>query len=750
MRGVVQGVGFRPGMWRLARSLELVGLVRNDGDAVWIEVEGPPEGVSRFVTELPRAAPSQARVEEIAVMPMEARGGTDFEIVASGAQEGEGRASIPPDLAPCADCLRELADPADRRHRYVFINCTSCGPRYTIVRSLPYDRASTTMEAFPLCDACRREYEDPWDRRFHAEPVACPVCGPRLAWRAGGRVVAEGEDALGCAVSAIAGGDIVAVKGVGGYLLAVDAANEAAVARLRRRKGRPRKPFAVMARSVEEAERVAIVSEEARALLVGPERPIVLLPVRSGASGVAEEVAPGLRELGVFLPPSPLQHLLVTDGPPLQVMTSGNASDEPIATTDGEALERLSGIADAFLSHDRPIEARADDSVVRPTRAGPVILRCARGFVPRAIGVPAEGPPVLAVGGEWKGTICLAAGGRAVLSPHLGDVAGPAGARAFEQAVAHLVRLLGVEPAVVAHDLHPDYATTRWAMRHALEAGIRRVPVQHHHAHVAACMAEHGRAGPAIGVAFDGTGYGDDATLWGGEILAVDLRSVWRVGHLRPIALPGGEAAIRQPWRLAAAALLDAGEDLDLLARIDAHLLSGVKTIWERRLATPPSTGAGRWFDAVAALCGVCDEASYEGQAAIELEARAEGAADTYEVDVVQPTDAPFQLDLRPTIRAIAADLRAGAQIGRVAAGFHEAMARAVLAGCRVARAEVPAGPVVLTGGCFQNARLLERAVELLERDGFEVLSHRLVPPNDGGISLGQAVVAAARLAQEG
>jgi hydrogenase maturation protein HypF len=744
VRGAVQGVGFRPTVYRLARTAGLAGLVRNDGAGVWIEVEGPAHAVLRFPDAVRAGAPPLARIDALEVTRLAPRGDRGFRVERTG-DGAETGATIPADAATCDACLRELFDPADRRHRYPFINCTDCGPRYTIVREVPYDRPRTTMAPFPLCAACRAEYEDPASRRFHAEPNACPACGPRLRLRSPAGAALEGDAALGAAIGALAAGLVVAVKGLGGFFLAVDARREEAVARLRERKRRPHKPFAVMARDLAEAARVARVDAASAALLRSRASPIVLLPARPDA-GLAPAVAPGLRDVGVMLPYTPLHHLLLADGPALLVMTSGNRSDEPIARDDPEAAERLSGIADVLLTHDREIHARVDDSVFRAMRGAPRPVRRARGFVPDPLPLPEAGPPVLAVGAELKATVCLARDGAAFLSPHLGDLSNADAHAFFEESLEKLGRLLGARPRAVAHDLHPDYASTRWA----LASGLPRVAVQHHHAHVAACLAEHGHAGPALGIALDGTGCGPSGDLWGGEVLAFDLSSFRRLAHLRPIALAGGEAAIRQPWRLACAALLDAGEPLDLLGRIAPARLDAIRSLLERRVASPRATGAGRWLDAVAALCAVRDEVSYDGQAPAELEAiAADGEHAPYPLELAAG-GAARELDLRPAVRALAAALRDGRPAAEVSARFHETLARAVLAACLAAREGTGLATVALSGGCFQSRLLSERCLRLLSAAGFEVLEHRRVPPNDGGIALGQAAIATRRLREEG
>ncbi len=733
VRGVVQGVGFRPAMFRLASSLGLSGFVLNDREGVWVEIEGPPGDLDRFVADLERAAPPAARIDRVETAAVAPCRDGEFRIADSPhAMAGErAAAAIPADLAPCADCLRELLDPADRRYRYPFINCVSCGPRFTIVREVPYDRPKTTMAQFEMCAACRREYEDPHDRRFHAEPNACPACGPRTRLVYGREVIAEGDAAVRDAAAAIRDGAIVAVKGAGGFVLAADATNEVAIACLRARKRRPHKPFAVMGRSLTTLETIAVLTERARQAIASPVRPIVLVPARGR---LAAWVAPGLADIGVYLPPTPLQHLLLADGPPLQVMTSGNLAEEPIARTDEEAFARLGVITDLMLIHDRPIHARADDSVVRDA-ARPIPMRRARGRVPEAIALPVGGPTVLAVGGHERNTVCLLRDGQAIVSQHVGDLDHPESDAFFREAIAHLQELAGARAELVAHDLHPDYRSTRWA----LASGLPVLGVQHHHAHVASCLAEHGRTDRVVGIAFDGTGLGDDGTLWGGEILEADLGWSRRCGHLRPLALAGGEAAIREPWRTAAAALLDAGERLDMLPQIPADTRARLAAVLATELPVR-STGAGRWFDAIAALLGVATEISYDGQAAAQLEAMAApGYAPPLDLEVTAGD--PFEIDLRPAIRELVWQLRRDVSRPVLAARFHATLVAAI----RLSVQRLGARTVALTGGCFQNRRLLEHAVAVLETDGVEVLVHGRVPPNDGGLALGQAAIAAWR-----
>jgi hydrogenase maturation protein HypF len=699
--GVVQGVGFRPFVYGLARREGLGGFVLNDGEGVVIEAEG--RELDRFAAELANEAPPLARVDSVTAVALEPVGEREFRILESIPSARS--ALIPADVATCDDCLRELFDPDDRRYRYPFVNCTQCGPRFTIVREVPYDRPNTTMAGFPLCEDCRREYEDPADRRFHAEPIACPVCGPKLSMRL--------EDA----VEALRDGSIVAVKGLGGYHLACDGASEEAVARLRGRKHREDKPFALMtARPAE----LVVLDEAERELLESSERPIVLLRRRRDAP-VAPSVAPGTEWLGVMLPYTPLHHLLLHDFGGALVMTSGNRSDEPIAYEDDEGRTRLAGIADAFLAHDRRIHRRCEDSVVRSGFP----LRRSRGFVPGALRLPvAAKRPLVAAGAELKSTFCVARGEEAFLSPHLGDLDSELAYRAFVTDLELYLRMLDVEPDLVAHDLHPEYLATKWA----LEQEAELVGVQHHHAHAAACLAEHGETGEALAVVFDGTGYGTDGTFWGGEILRCDLTAFERVAHLEPVPLPGGEAAIRQPWRMAAVHLERAGVPVPYGRWPEVRASLSVNA--------PLSSGMGRLFDAVAALLGVRHEVSYEGQAAIELEHLAGATpADPYAWRFGEATE---------LVTACYLEARDGRPREEVAARFHETVAAGAAEAC--AEAGEPR-TVVLSGGSFQNLRLLASTCRRLEEHGFRVLTHRRVPPNDGGISYGQAAIAAARTA---
>jgi len=745
VRGTVQGVGFRPWVYRLAVEEGLSGRVRNDARGVTIDVFGRPGPLEAFLRRLGTEAPPAALLREVREETIPAEPLAGFAILPS---EGEGsrRVSIPPDLATCAECLHEVQDPADRRHLYPFTNCTHCGPRFTIARDVPYDRPATTMASFPMCPACRREYEDPLDRRFHAQPVACPDCGPRvrLLEPSGGTVVEAAGDPIGTAARALADGRIVAVKGLGGYHLACDATSPAAVRLLRERKKRDEKPFAVMVRTLDDARTVGRLDLAEERLLASVERPIVLVRQRPG-SGLAPEVAPGNPLVGLILAYTPLHHLLLEAAGRVLVMTSGNLSEEPMAAGDPEALERLSGIADLFLAHDREIENRCDDSVARVIAGKPTVFRRSRGYVPRA--VPLGRPvrrPVLACGAHLKNTFCLAAGDEAWLGPHVGDLDNLEATRAFEEQVERLQRFLGIRPEVIAHDLHPDYASTRYALARPEPV---KVGVQHHHAHVMSAVGEHGLEGPVLGLAWDGTGYGTDGTAWGGELLLVHEGAFERLATLRPLRLAGSDEAIRQVWRVALAALDDAFEGAPPLERlrlfdsVPARDVAVVRQMLARGLHSPLAHGAGRYFDALGALGLARGRATYEGQVALEWNLAADEAeSGTYPFDLTEEGGL-LQADLRPLVRALVEDLVAGLGPHRVSARFHEAMADVAAALVRRAAAQRGPMPVVLTGGCFQNARLAEGVLRRLHRD-FDVRLHGEVPPGDGGIALGQALVA--------
>ncbi len=757
VRGAVQGVGFRPFAFRLAAELELGGFVLNRGGGVELEIEGDPGRVDEFLRRLAGEAPPLAAIEAIEAAEVAPSGERGFQIVASDSA-AEGEALVPPDVATCAACLAELLDPADRRFRYPFVNCTDCGPRYTIIGAVPYDRAATTMAGFEMCPACRAEYEDPGDRRFHAQPNACPECGPRARLTgSGGEPIdpAPHRDAVAAAAAMLAAGAILAVKGIGGYHLGCRAGDEAAVAELRRRKHRPTKPLALLVADLGAARELVELSHGEERLLAGTRRPI-LIARRRPTAPVAAAVAPGCADLGLMLPHSPLHHLLVADaGEPL-VMTSGNACGEPIAHRDEEALEQLGEIADAFLRHDRPIQVRAEDSVLRALgpgpRQAPLVIRRGRGYVPESIGLaPPLERPVLACGAELKSTFCLAAGSRAWVGPHVGDLRSFEALRCFAAGIEHFEALFGVVPELVAHDLHPDYLSSRYALE---REGVAHLAVQHHHAHFAACLAEHGVSGPAVGAIYDGAGLGPDGSVWGGEILVGDAAGFERVGKLRPLRMPGGDAAAREPWRMACAWLAAALEQP--LPPIPPGLRDAVASPeWEAVAAlaaadaSPLTTSAGRLFDAVAALAGLRARADHEGQAASELEAIArleERAA--YRLDLVEERGpdgaAVLVLDPRGALRALAADLETGAGAGVVSARFHNGLAAATAAACVAAATAHGADSAVLSGGVFQNRLLLERTVERLRAAGLRPLIPERLPPNDGGISYGQAAVAAA------
>jgi len=743
VEGVVQGVGFRPFVYALATQLGLSGLVGNDVNGVFVEVEGPAPLVESFLTALRRDAPPLATVERVATRPLSPTGAQGFTIVASTAG-GARETLVSADSTTCDDCLAELADPRDRRFGYPFINCTNCGPRFTIVRDVPYDRPFTTMADFPMCPECAAEYHDPGNRRFHAQPTCCPACGPRLMLSDGKGAPLPVVDPIRAAANRLRAGEILAVKGLGGYHLAVDAGDEDAADRLRSRKHREDKPFAVMVSTVDEASRLCVVDELAAALLTGRRRPIVLLP-RLPDAPVAGAVAPGNRQLGVLLGYTPLHHLLLAALAGPMVLTSGNVSDEPIAYRDADALARLADIADAFLTHDRAIHIRTDDSVVRPFEGRESVVRRSRGYVPEPISLRLPFPrPVLACGAELKNTFCLAKGRRAFLSEHIGDLENFETLRAFTEGIAHFRRLFDIEPLVVAHDLHPEYLSTKYAQE--LD-GVELVGVQHHHAHIASCLADNGEDGPVIGVAFDGTGYGCDGTIWGGEFLLADLAGFERVGHLDPVAMPGGAAAIRAPWRMAAAHLAAAYPDavparLAVVTRNESSWRP-VAAMARRSVNSPLTSSAGRLFDAVAAILGIRDSINYEGQAAIELEQLADPSeTGGYPMTIVDTQ--PIRLASAELIRAVVDDLRGEVPVPVIAARFHNGVADAVTQVCQLVRERTGVSVVALSGGVWQNLLLTSRTMVSLRAGGFRVLTHHRVPCNDGGISLGQAAVVGA------
>jgi hydrogenase maturation protein HypF len=754
VEGTVQGVGFRPFVFSLASRLGLGGVVGNDVNGVFAEVEGSPGAVRKFILALENEAPPLARIERITTRDIQPNGSDSFAIAPSQ-PGGARRALVPADTATCADCLAELADPADRRFGYPFINCTNCGPRFTIVRDVPYDRPLTTMAGFTMCPPCAAEYHDPADRRFHAQPTCCPACGPGL-WLAGADGAVRPGEPLAGAAELIGQGRVLALKGLGGWHLAVDAAAEQAAAALRGRKHREDKPFAIMVADLATARRLCEVDEASAALLASPRRPIVLMRRRMG-TGVAASVAPRNRQLGIMLPYTPLHHLLLTAvGRPI-VLTSGNVSDEPIAYRDDDALARLAAIADAFLGHDRAIHSRADDSVALAVAGREMLLRRSRGYAPEPVAVrPGFRRPVLACGAELKSTFCLAKEHHAFISQHIGDLENAETLRSFTEGIEHFRRLFDIEPQLVAHDLHPEYLSTKYAVDLADEAGLDLVGVQHHHAHIASCLADNGEDGPVIGVAFDGTGFGTDGTIWGGEFLVAGLAGFARGGHLAPVPMPGGTAAIRQPWRMAAAYLdaagwragaADGGAGLGVARRNERYWAAVVSMARAatagRGVNAPLTSSAGRLFDAAAALLGMRDTVHYEGQAAIELEQ----LADVHERGAYRARVEPgetFAVHGADLIAAIVADLRAGVAREVIAARFHGGVTALIEEGCTLLRERSGLDTVALSGGVFQNLLLLNGAVSRLKSRGFRVLVHSRVPCNDGGISLGQAVIASA------
>ena len=761
VEGIVQGVGFRPFVHGLATRLGLGGLVGNDADGVFAEIEGDPAAVARFLVLLEREPPPLARIDKVTTREVTPAGSAVFAIAPSPAGGRSRRALVSADTATCADCLAELADRGDRRYEYPFINCTNCGPRFTIITDVPYDRAATTMAGFEMCALCAAEYHDPADRRFHAQPTCCPACGPRLRLLTSDGTPVPGPPGSGPIVAAaglLRAGQVLAVKGLGGYHLAANAGSAAAAAALRQRKHREDKPFAVMVADVAAARRLCAVSDAAADLLASARRPIVLLPRRpaeAGSAAVAPAVAPGNRQLGVMLPYTPLHHLLLRELAGPMILTSGNVSDEPIAFTDADARQRLAGIADAVLAHDRAIHIRTDDSVVRVFRGGAAVLRRSRGYVPEPLPVPVTfGRPVLACGAELKSTFCLGTRGHAFVSHHIGDLENAETLRSFTEGIEHFRRLFDIEPQVIAHDLHPDYLSTAHAARLAAQSGAELIGVQHHHAHIASCLADNGERGPVIGVAFDGTGYGPDGTIWGGEFLIADLAGYRRAAHLEPVPMPGGAAAIRQPWRMAASYLAaaypgGAGRAGLAVAARNERAWGTITAMAERGINAPLTSSAGRLFDAVAALLGVRDAISYEGQAAIELEQLAD-PAEPGGYRAAADGGEPLRIQAAGLVRAAADDLAAGVSAPVIAARFHNGVAALIEGTCVTLRERCGLDTVALSGGVFQNLLLADRVVSALAGRGFRVLTHQRVPCNDGGISLGQAVIAASRAPQSG
>src|SRR5579872_6139886 len=749
--GVVQGVGFRPYIYRLATDRSLAGKILNTSAGVTIEIEGAALAVHDFINRLPCEAPPLAHITSVTVEDVPFRGDREFQIVASRGGE-QARVLISPDVAVCDDCLRELFDPADRRHGYPFINCTNCGPRYTIVRDIPYDRPLTSMAPFPMCPSCRQEYDNPRDRRFHAQPNACWDCGPQVQlWDSEGSAL-QVEDAIASAATWLQQGAIVAIKGLGGFHLAVDATNAAAVERLRARKRRVEKPFAVMVPNVDAARRFCEVDPLSLHALTSVQRPIVLLPRHAADGAIAECVAPRNHYLGLFLPYTPIHYLLFdTVKFDALVMTSANLSEEPIVIDNHEALRRLDGIADFFLVHNRDILIRKDDSVVRAGNGRIHQVRRSRGYVPMPIFLHKDVGRILAVGGELKNTICFTRGKEAFLSQHIGDLENLESYNFFEETVAHMRRILQLDPEALACDLHPDYFSTRWAQQQSLPL----IKVQHHHAHIASCMAENHLDQRVIGFALDGTGYGTDGRLWGGEVLVADYSDFERAAHLEYVALPGGEKAVREPWRIAVSYLWQhfgrAFVDLPLpfLKTIERRKIDFVVRMLENNVNSPLSSGCGRLFDGVAALLGVRSAVNYEGQAAIELEMLMDGASDAGSYPfAMRKENGTTVLGTRSLLEAIVADLSASVSPAMISRRFHNGLVDAFVAVACDLRAHTGIQQVCLSGGCFQNDYLRRRMESVLQSWNFEVFTQSQVPAGDGGLSLGQALIAAERLKQ--
>ena len=761
VRGIVQGVGFRPFIYQLARRYGLNGWVRNQSDGVEIQVAGPADSVRSFIGSISSEPPPMARIVKVETTDLPYQDLEEFKIIGSRALQSRSTL-ISPDVCTCSDCLRELCDAQDRRFRYPFINCTNCGPRYTIIKDIPYDRDKTTMAQFKMCPECRREYDNPLDRRFHAQPNACWECGPQVWLEDAQRnIVASRDEALVKTVTLLASGAIISIKGLGGFHLAVKATDQAAVKRLRSRKIREEKPFAVMFSDLEEIRRYCCLNSEEEDLLKSPARPIVLLARRKDRTGpaLAESVAPNNRNLGVFLPYAPLHFLLFENAPyRALVMTSGNRSDEPIVMNNEDARSHLNGIADYFLFHDREIYVRCDDSVTRVLGGHPRPMRRARGYAPLPVFLRDPAPPVLGTGAELKNTVCLTRGREAFLSQHIGDLENLETLRSFEHSIAHLERIMEIEPSLIVHDLHPDYLNTQWALK---RQDLPRVAAQHHHAHIAAVMAERGLEGPVIGLALDGTGFGTDGTIWGGEILRVDNLGFERLGHFRLVPLPGGAKAIKEPWRTALSYLWSIDPDdverryADLLAVWPKRDAGGRKQgagdarvilqMLSRRLNCPLTSSCGRFFDAAAALCGIRLFVNYEGQAAIELEQAIEPDEEHYEGRLETGRE-PFIIDQFPIMEALIEDVRRGVPVGRIAARFHNGVIQILLEAAVIAAARTGLNRIALSGGVFQNAYLSERLERDLCRMGLEVYAHIEVPANDACISLGQAWIGAQKM----
>jgi len=746
VRGVVQGVGFRPFIYRLAQQYDLKGWVRNTSGNVEIEAEGDEARINLFLENLESQAPPMSHIENIEVSFAPPKGYSDFSIKESLSRQGHYQL-VSPDIASCPECRQEIFSSADRRYRYAFTNCTNCGPRFTIIEDIPYDRLKTTMRRFKMCPQCQWEYDNPLDRRFHAQPNACPICGPKLELVDSDGKSVESADVISAASRLLKEGKILAVKGLGGFQLACDATSDGVVKLLRERKRRSSKPLAVMVGNMQDVEKHCIVSSEERELLESPQAPIVLLHWKEG-SNITSAVAPRLKYLGVMLPYTPLHHLLLKEvGLPL-VMTSGNLSEEPIAKDNDEALRRLKDIADYFLWHNRDVYARYDDSVYMVEDGVPQALRRARGYAPYPIFLPFKAKQILACGAEDKNTFCLTKDEHAFLSQHIGDMENEETLEHFENTIELYKKLFRVEPEVIAYDMHPEYLATKYALEHGAKEDLKMVPVQHHHAHIVSCMVENNVREPVIGVAFDGTGYGSDGTIWGGEFLVADYKDFKRVGHFDYVPLVGGATAIKKPYRMALSYLYTLlGEDFELddlpLAAIDSAEVEVIKQQLRKKINSPPTSSAGRLFDAVSALVGVRGEIDYEAQAAIELEML---AADTMNAEaypfVINVEDGVGVVRLRDLWLSLVSDVTNKVPPSLISLKFHKTIAEITAEVCRLISKDVGIKRVALSGGVFQNRLLLKLTSAALQKEGFDVLTHRLVPPNDGGVSLGQAVIA--------
>ncbi|MGE0087079.1 MAG: carbamoyltransferase HypF [Desulfococcaceae bacterium] len=750
INGIVQGVGFRPFVWQVAGQHGICGTVANTSSGVRIHAQGSPENMENFCRDIREKKPPLSHITEINIFPESPKDFRDFSIVQSS---GKNRVStlISPDMAVCEDCVREMRNPEDRRYRYPFINCTNCGPRYTIIDNIPYDRVHTSMKVFPMCPECQAEYDNPANRRFHAQPNACPVCGPHVTLhdRQGNQITSD--DPMKKTAEFLKAGHILAIKGLGGFHLAADAENPDAVRSLRERKGREEKPFALMSRDLGHILCYAFVEAEEKNLLVSPQRPIVLVRKKM-PNPLADAIAPGNRNFGVMLPYTPLHYLLFDDGDfTALIMTSANRSEEPIVISNDEAFERLADIADFFLVHNREIYLRSDDSIVRHVSGSARFIRRSRGYAPMPVFLKKEIPSVLGCGAELKNTICLSKGKNAFLSQHIGDMENLETLDFFHLTVSHLKRILDIEPKIIAHDLHPDYMSTRFALE---QEGMKTIGVQHHHAHIVSCMAENQIEGPVIGLAFDGTGFGTDGTVWGGEVLISDLHEFKRIGNISPVPMPGSTAAIREPWRMAVAYLADAfGEDflnfdLPVLKDAGEMKIQMIREMIRKNINTPLTSSMGRFFDGMAALLGIRSRVSFEGQAAMELEMMA-----GKEGEGLYPCEwekrETLQILTAPIVRGIVRDMQSGLSVPLISRRFHSSLIHIFSELCKEIRNDTDLNRVVLSGGVFQNALLLDGLIRNLEKRDFQVFTHCLLPCNDGGISLGQVMIAAAKVLKD-